>query len=183
MKRFYNLLVRDSMEVDPDLEKIRKGSTADIKAIRNEFRNSKGFKVNLAFACVTKLIFSILFGIWILFISYGTIYTDGKSEPTINDSRVSYSSTPSKWSFIDYIQCTVAEVIYSQLILILLPYDDMMLCHVIVFIDIIVCSPLGAVFVYRTKHSVLFVPGLNCCIPRYTLHTGIIILSFVAYNH
>ena len=124
MKRFYNLLVRDSMEVDPDLEKIRKGSTADIKAIRNEFRNSKGFKVNLAFACVTKLIFSILFGIWILFISYGTIYTDGKSEPTINDSRVSYSSTPSKWSFIDYIQCTVAEVIYSQLILILLPYDS-----------------------------------------------------------
>ena len=124
MKRFYNLLVRDSMEVDPDLEKIRKGSTADIKAIRNEFRNSKGFKVNLAFACVTKLIFSILFGIWILFISYGTIYTDGKSEPTINESRVSYSSTTSKWSFIDYIQCTVAEVNFSQIFLILIYHCD-----------------------------------------------------------
>ena len=42
---------------------------------------------------------------------------------------------------------------------------------------------LGSVFVYRTEHSILFVPGAHYCIPRYTLHTGIIILSFVAHNH
>ena len=59
----------------------------------------------------------------------------------------------------------------------------MMLCKVIGFIHIFIFLHLGAVFVYRTEHSVLFVPGAHCCIPRYTLRTGIIILSFVAYNH
>ena len=109
MKRFYNLLVRDSMDPDPDLDKLRKGNAADIKAIRNEFQNSKSFKINLAFACVTKLILSILFGIWILYISYGTIYTDDKPQPTINDG-IRPSEGSSKFSFIDYIKCTIAEV-------------------------------------------------------------------------
>ena len=109
MRRFYNLLVRDTMETDPDLAKLRKGNTADIKAIRNEFRNSNSFKVNLAFACVTKLVLSVLFGVWILYLSYGTIYTNGKAQPTINggDANNGKSST---FSFIDYIKCTIAEV-------------------------------------------------------------------------
>ena len=109
MRRFYNLLVRDSMEIDPDLDKIRKGNTADIKAIRNEFRNSNSFKVNLAFACVTKLILSILFGVWILYLSYGTIYTNGKAQPTINGGDV-HNEDSYEFSFIDYIKCTIAEV-------------------------------------------------------------------------
>ena len=113
MKRFYNLLVRDSMDPDPDLDKLRKDNAADIKAIRNEFQNSKSFKINLAFACVTKLILSILFGIWILYISYGTIYTDDKPQPTINDG-IRPSEGSSKFSFIDYIKCTIAEVSESN---------------------------------------------------------------------
>ena len=109
MKRFYNLLVRDIMDPDPDQEKLRKANAADIKAIRNEFRNSKSFKINHAFAVVTKLILSILFGIWILYVSYGTIYTDDKPQPTINDG-VRPSEGSSKFSFIDYIKCTIADV-------------------------------------------------------------------------
>ena len=70
MKRFYNLLVRDlSTDTDPDLDKIRKSNTADIKAIRNEFRNSKSFKINLAMTCVLKFILSLLFGIWNFWVS------------------------------------------------------------------------------------------------------------------
>ena len=109
MRRFYNLLVRDSMETDADLDKLRKGNTADIKAIRNEFRNSSSFKVNLAFACFTKLVLSILFGVWILFLSYGTIYTNGKAQPTINGGK-EHNPKSSELSFIDYIKCTIAEV-------------------------------------------------------------------------
>ena len=109
MKRFYNLLVRDSLEIDPDMEKIRKGNTADIKAIRNEFRNSKGFKINLAFTCVTKLVLSILFGIWINYLSYGTIYTNDDAQPTINKG-LGYSNDSPQFSYINYILCTVAEV-------------------------------------------------------------------------
>ena len=109
MKRFYNLLVRDIMDPDPDQEKLRKANAADIKAIRNEFRNSNSFKIHHAFAVITKLVLSILFGIWILYVSYGTIYTDDKPQPTINDG-VRPSEGSSKFSFIDYIKCTIADV-------------------------------------------------------------------------
>ena len=110
MKRFYNLLVRDSMEVNPDLDKIRKGNAADVKAIRNEFRNSNSFKINLAFVCVTKLVLSILFGIWILFLSYGSIFTNDKAQPTINDGLGYSDNSLSQYSFIDYIKCTIKGV-------------------------------------------------------------------------
>ena len=106
----YNLLVRDSMEVNPDLDKIRKGNAADVKAIRNEFRNSNSFKINLAFVCVTKLVLSILFGIWILFLSYGSIFTNDKAQPTINDGLGYSDNNLSQYSFIDYIKCTIKGV-------------------------------------------------------------------------
>ena len=109
MRRFYNLLVRDTMETDLDMEKIHRGNTADIKAIRNEFRNSKTFKINLALTCVTKLILSILFGIWISFLSYGTIYTHDKTQPRIKSEGEDSDNTP-EFLYIDYLFCTVSGV-------------------------------------------------------------------------
>ena len=113
MKRFYNLLVRDlSTDTDPDLDKIRKSNTADIKAIRNEFRNSKSFKINLAMTCVLKFILSLLFGIWICYLSYGTIYTRRiEKQPKISTKNQSEQSDDSPtFSYIDYILCILAEV-------------------------------------------------------------------------
>ena len=104
MKRFYNLLVRDTMDIDPDLDAIRKSHTADIKAIRNEFRNSNTFKINLAMTYLAKFILSLLFGIWICFLSYGTIYTRDRQQPRISDDEESdYLEDAAKFSYINYL--------------------------------------------------------------------------------
>ncbi len=73
MKKFYNLLIDNNVNVD-DLGTMLRENRKDVKEMRNEFRASRSFAVVYTLKALFKIIVSALYCFYIVSEAYGKIY-------------------------------------------------------------------------------------------------------------